>query len=345
MRQWFDSPGQPWQPLVLTNPSLDLAVAWGAAYFAWLRHTGGKRIGGGIARSYYVGVDRRDAADEADADDASASSASCRSIWKKAQEIALDEAGAGAGARPAGDVSAVHLDGARRRQAGRRAAASRRSSSCNCRRCTPSCAAASAAAPSSVPVTLAAQLHRDRHAGAVLRRQGRQQPLAAGVQRPRHRQGRGRAEERRRSRRRTAVVTDVWPEDQVQAAARLDPRDLSATMPTSRAPQELTKALEAALDASRDRLADRACAAGCGTSSPRSPTSAAASPAHLSRWYNLVGYLPAARLRRPARPLPRRAALEADARPAARPARRRPLPPARKAAPTSGSCGGASPAG
>src|SRR5262249_10797979 len=52
---WYDRPGQPWQPLVLTNPSLDLAVAWGAAYFGWLRHTGGKRIGGGIPRSYYVG--------------------------------------------------------------------------------------------------------------------------------------------------------------------------------------------------------------------------------------------------------------------------------------------------
>ena len=51
MRPWFDHAGQPWQPLVLTNPSLDLAVAWGAAYFAWLRHTGGKRIGGGIPRS------------------------------------------------------------------------------------------------------------------------------------------------------------------------------------------------------------------------------------------------------------------------------------------------------
>ena len=56
MHGWYDQPGQPWQPLVLTNPSLDLAVAWGAAYFAWLRHTGGRRIGGGIARSYYIGV-------------------------------------------------------------------------------------------------------------------------------------------------------------------------------------------------------------------------------------------------------------------------------------------------
>ena len=51
------TPGRSWQPLVLTNPSLDLAVAWGAAYFAWLQHTGGRRIGGGIARSYYVGVE------------------------------------------------------------------------------------------------------------------------------------------------------------------------------------------------------------------------------------------------------------------------------------------------
>src|SRR5262249_47787249 len=47
---------QPWQPLVLSNPSLDLAVAWGAAHYAWLRHSGGRRIGGGIARSYYVGI-------------------------------------------------------------------------------------------------------------------------------------------------------------------------------------------------------------------------------------------------------------------------------------------------
>jgi hypothetical protein len=54
---WYDTPGHPWTPLVLTNPSLDLAVAWGAAYFGWLRHSGGRRIGGGIARSYYVAVD------------------------------------------------------------------------------------------------------------------------------------------------------------------------------------------------------------------------------------------------------------------------------------------------
>ncbi|MFO0802353.1 MAG: Hsp70 family protein [Gemmataceae bacterium] len=53
MRPWF---GEKWKPLILTSPSLDLAVAWGAAFYAWLRHSGGKRIGGGIPRSYYIGL-------------------------------------------------------------------------------------------------------------------------------------------------------------------------------------------------------------------------------------------------------------------------------------------------
>ena len=63
LQQWFDA-GQAWQPLVLTNPSLDLAVAWGAAYFGWLKLTGGRRIGGGIARSYYIGIETGPAAVE-----------------------------------------------------------------------------------------------------------------------------------------------------------------------------------------------------------------------------------------------------------------------------------------
>src|SRR5207244_10711058 len=65
MMDWFDKPSHLWTPLVLTTPSLDLAVAWGAAYYAWLRHSGGRRIGGGIARSYYVGVERRGDGQEA----------------------------------------------------------------------------------------------------------------------------------------------------------------------------------------------------------------------------------------------------------------------------------------
>jgi hypothetical protein len=53
MKPWY---GADWNPLILFNPSLDLAVAWGAAYQGWLRHSGGKRIGGGIPRSYYIAV-------------------------------------------------------------------------------------------------------------------------------------------------------------------------------------------------------------------------------------------------------------------------------------------------
>src|SRR5206468_2920976 len=32
MRPWF---GPSWNPLILTTPSLDLAVAWGAAWYGW----------------------------------------------------------------------------------------------------------------------------------------------------------------------------------------------------------------------------------------------------------------------------------------------------------------------
>jgi molecular chaperone DnaK (HSP70) len=62
MQPWYDQAGTPWQPLILANPSLDLAVAWGAAYYGWLRHSGGKRIGGGIPRSYYIGIEAGDEA-------------------------------------------------------------------------------------------------------------------------------------------------------------------------------------------------------------------------------------------------------------------------------------------
>ena len=41
----------------MTTPSLDLAVAWGAAYLAHLKLTGGRRIGGGVPRGYYLGID------------------------------------------------------------------------------------------------------------------------------------------------------------------------------------------------------------------------------------------------------------------------------------------------
>ncbi len=55
---WFpDDPDGPYSPRVLTNISLDLAVAIGAAYYGVVRRGGGIRIGGGTARAYYVGFD------------------------------------------------------------------------------------------------------------------------------------------------------------------------------------------------------------------------------------------------------------------------------------------------
>ncbi len=57
---WFqseESHGQDdWQLSVLSHPNLDLAVAHGAAYYGTVRRGQGVRIGGGSARSYYVGV-------------------------------------------------------------------------------------------------------------------------------------------------------------------------------------------------------------------------------------------------------------------------------------------------
>ena len=55
---WFaDDQGTPHAPRVLTNASLDLAVAHGAAYYGVVRRGGGIRIGGGTARSFYVGLE------------------------------------------------------------------------------------------------------------------------------------------------------------------------------------------------------------------------------------------------------------------------------------------------
>ena len=59
---WFaDDPGPPYSPRVLTNISLDLAVAQGAAYYGVVRRGEGIRIGGGTARSFYVGLETSEA--------------------------------------------------------------------------------------------------------------------------------------------------------------------------------------------------------------------------------------------------------------------------------------------
>ena len=55
IRTWFGDRDPSYTPRVLSNASLDLAVAHGAAYYGVVRRGGGIRIGGGTARSFYVG--------------------------------------------------------------------------------------------------------------------------------------------------------------------------------------------------------------------------------------------------------------------------------------------------
>jgi hypothetical protein len=58
MHSWFQSAGSPpWTMRVLQSDSLDLAVARGAAHYGAVRRGGGIRIGGGTARTYYVGIE------------------------------------------------------------------------------------------------------------------------------------------------------------------------------------------------------------------------------------------------------------------------------------------------
>jgi hypothetical protein len=83
-------------------------------------------------------------------------------------------------------------------------------------------------------------------------------------------------------------VTDVWPESQVQSAAQLI-RDVYTTAESAVRAQDLTKALQAALDALRQDWPTGLCRrlwdflAEVAEQRRRSP-------AHLSRWYQLVGY-------------------------------------------------------
>src|SRR5215470_7050169 len=59
MTSWYSSndSGDTWQPLVLHNDRLDLAVAQGAAYYGMVRRGHGTRITGGLARAHYIGVE------------------------------------------------------------------------------------------------------------------------------------------------------------------------------------------------------------------------------------------------------------------------------------------------
>ena len=63
--RWYAGDGS-WEPAVLQSVDLDLAVARGAAYYGLVRRGLGVRIGGGAARSYYLGIGPADGITKAD---------------------------------------------------------------------------------------------------------------------------------------------------------------------------------------------------------------------------------------------------------------------------------------
>jgi hypothetical protein len=284
MHGWYDAPGHTWQPLVLTNPSLDLAVAWGAAFFGWLRHVGGRRIGGGIARSYYVGV-------AGDGQPAKEINVVCVvpqhleeghevNLEKPELELALGQpvtfplyTSTVRGDDKPGDVLRVSPEQLAQLpplhtvlRGGKRSGVK------------------------NVPVTLAA---RSTAIGTLelfcVAKEGSNRwrlefnvrdivkeasPGASSVED-------GATEQ---------TVTDVWPEHQVQEAARLIRATYAPPVgEVGLPPQDLTKALEAALDAPRHDWPTGLCRRLWEFLSEVADERRK-SPAHLARWYNLVGY-------------------------------------------------------
>ncbi|MCS6884597.1 MAG: Hsp70 family protein [Acidobacteriota bacterium] len=59
LASWFDY-GSAQQPKLLSNHSLDTAVAIGAAYYGTVRRSGGLRVGAGSPRAYYIAVAQED---------------------------------------------------------------------------------------------------------------------------------------------------------------------------------------------------------------------------------------------------------------------------------------------
>jgi molecular chaperone DnaK (HSP70) len=292
MHHWYDGPDKPWQPLVLTNPSLDLAVAWGAAHYAWLRHTGGRRIGGGIARSYYLGVEGGpEAPAKEDASLVGAAGSLSHTVLcvvpqrlEEGHELQLPQPELElALGQPvvfplftstvrddkAGDL--LHVSPGQLLQlpplhtilrGGKRSGTKR------------------------VPVTLAARLTEigTLELWCVAREGGNRWRLEFNV-RDIVKEAEPAAAEEARS---EPALTDVWPETQVQEAGRLIRLTYSgaAEAPT---PAELPKALEAALEAPRHRWPTGLCRrlwdflAEVADQRRRSA-------GHLARWYNLAGY-------------------------------------------------------
>lgn len=275
MRHWY---GAAWQPLVLTNPSLDLAVAWGAAHYAWLRHTGGKRIGGGIARSYYIAVEGA----EGNKDTKLTVICVVPQHLEEGQEIVLDkpelELALGQpvtfplftstvrGDDKAGQVLTVNPEQLLQLpplhtilRGGKRAGVKR------------------------VPVTLAA---RSTEIGTlelfcVAKEGNNRWRLEFNV-----RDIVKDVEEDESDEAAKGSVADVWPEEQVQAAAAQIRACFNESQPD---PKDLPKALETALDAPRPDWPTGLCRR-LWDFLLEVAEQRRRSPGHLSRWNHLVGY-------------------------------------------------------
>jgi hypothetical protein len=288
LHHWYDQPGRPWQPLVLASASLDLAVAWGAAYYGWLRHTGGRRITGGLARSYYVAVETDGAPREASAQP-SALDVLCvvPQHLEEGGEIKLDQpelelalgqpvtfplyTSTVRGDDQPGQLLQVQPQQLLRLpplhtilRGGKRSGTKR------------------------VPVTLAARLTEigTLELWCVARQSDNRWRLEFNTRDivP--------AEEVEAATKssegpQAAAITDVWPEEKVQVAAQLV-RSVYADKAEQPA-RDLTKALEAGLEASRHEWPTGLCRR-LWDFLAEVADNRRLSPAHLSRWYHLVGY-------------------------------------------------------
>jgi molecular chaperone DnaK (HSP70) len=285
LRHWYAT-GNAYDPLVLTNPSLDLAVAWGAAHYAWLRHTGGKRIGGGIARSYYLAVGSAEAAPG----DKAPLTVVCvvPQHLEEGQEIQVEkpelELAIGQPVAFPLFTSTVRGDDA--------AGAVLRVSPEQLLQLPPLhtiLRGGKRAGAKHVPVTLAAKSTEigTLELFCVAKEGNNRWRLEFNVRDiVKDTSGDPAAADGAAAK---AGVTDVWPEVQVQEAARLI-RAVFAEEAEQPSPQDLTRALETALDASRQNWPTGLCRrlwdflAEVAEHRRRSP-------AHLSRWYHLVGFV------------------------------------------------------
>ena len=278
LHHWFDAQQKNWQPLVLTNPSLDLAVAWGAAYFGWLKHTGGRRIGGGIARSYYLGI-------QAEAKNEAKTTVLCVvpqhleegqeiDLAKPELELSLGQpvmfplfSSTVRAADKAGDLLDVapsqllHMPPLHTVLRGGKRSGTK-----------------------SVPVTLSA---RCTEIGTLelfcVAKDGNNRWRLEFNTRDIVRDADDSEDDKAET-----VPTDVWPEELVQAAAERV-RAVYTGNADSSDPKQLTKDIEAALDAGRDKWPTGLCRR-MWEFLIEAADRRKASPAHLSRWYNLVGF-------------------------------------------------------